>query len=92
VGQNLQEHPAVHLVNEVTAHTLNNDARGLAGVKSVLSFLFGRSGALTTGIGHAQAFVKSREGLEVPNIQLAFSAFALTSPRKATLPCVRAAR
>jgi len=76
VGQNLQEHPAVHLVNEVTAHTLNNDARGLAGVKSVLSFLFGRSGALTTGIGHAQAFVKSREGLEVPNIQLAFSAFA----------------
>jgi choline dehydrogenase len=76
VGQNLQEHPAVHLVNEVTAHTLNNDAKGLAGVKSLLSFLFARSGALTTGIGHAQAFVRSREGLEVPNLQLAFSAFA----------------
>ena len=76
VGQNLQEHPAVHLVNEVTAHTLNDDSRGLSGVKSLLSFLFKRSGALTTGIGHAQAFVKSREGLEVPNLQLAFSAFA----------------
>ena len=76
VGQNLQEHPGVHLVNAVSAHTLNDDSRGLAGVKSLLSFLFTRSGALTTGIGHAQAFVKSRAGLPAPNIQLAFSAFA----------------
>ena len=76
VGQNLQEHPAVHLVNEVSATTLNNDASGLAGVKSVLAMLAKRTGALTTGIGHAQAFVKTRKDLEVPNIQLAFSAFA----------------
>ncbi|HSG56200.1 MAG TPA: GMC oxidoreductase, partial [Paracoccaceae bacterium] len=76
VGQNLQEHSGVHLVNEVSAHTLNDDSRGMAGFKSLLSFLFGRSGALTTGIGHAQAFVRSREGLPAPNIQLAFSAFA----------------
>lgn len=76
VGANLQEHPGVHLVNEVSAHTLNNDGRGLAGVKSLLQFLFARSGALTTGIGHAQAFVRSREGLPAPNLQLAFSAFA----------------
>jgi len=76
VGQNLQEHPGVHLVNEVSAHTLNQDASGLAGVKSALSFLFARTGALTTGIGHAQAFVRSREGLPAPNLQLAFSAFA----------------
>lgn len=76
VGQNLQEHPGLHLVNTVAAHTLNDDSRGAAGFKSLLSFLFGRSGALTTGIGHAQAFVRTREGLAVPNIQLAFSAFA----------------
>ncbi|MFC3100808.1 GMC family oxidoreductase [Altererythrobacter lauratis] len=76
VGQNLQEHPGVHLVNEVAAHTLNDDSRGFAGFKSLLAFLFGRRGALTTGIGHAQAFVRSREGLPAPNIQLAFSAFA----------------
>ena len=76
VGRNLQEHPGLHLVNTVTAHTLNDDSRGPAGFKSLLSFLFGRSGALTTGIGHAQAFVRTRDGLEVPNIQLAFSAFA----------------
>lgn len=76
VGGNLQEHPGVHLVNEVQAHTLNKDAAGLAGVKSALAFLFARSGALTTGIGHAQAFVRSRAGLPAPNLQLAFSAFA----------------
>jgi choline dehydrogenase len=76
VGQNLQEHPGVHLVNEVSAHTLNDDGRGLAGVGSVLKLLFARSGALTTGIGHAQAFVRSRANLPAPNIQLAFSAFA----------------
>lgn len=76
VGQNLQEHPGVHLVNEVSAHTLNDDGRGLAGVKSLAQLLFARSGALTTGIGHAQAFVKSRADLPAPNIQLAFSAFA----------------
>ena len=76
VGQNLQEHPAVHLVNEVSARTLNNDARGLSGAKSALAFLAKRAGALTTGIGHAQAFVKTRADLPAPNIQLAFSAFA----------------
>ena len=76
VGQNLQEHPGCHLVNAVSAHTLNDDARGFAGVRQLLALAFARSGALTTGIGHAQAFVKSREGLPAPNLQLAFSAFA----------------
>jgi choline dehydrogenase len=85
VGQNLQEHVGCHLVNSVSAHTLNNDARGLAGVGQVLSLLLARSGALTTGIGHAQAFVKSREGLPAPNLQLAFSAFAFEITPKGNL-------
>ena len=76
VGANLQEHPGCHLVNAVSAHTLNDDARGWAGFRQILELAFGRSGALTTGIGHAQAFVRSREGLPAPNLQLAFSAFA----------------
>jgi choline dehydrogenase len=76
VGQNLQEHSGCHLVNAVSAHTLNNEARGFAGFKQLVALAFARSGALTTGIGHAQAFVRSREGLPAPNLQLAFSAFA----------------
>jgi choline dehydrogenase len=85
VGQNLQEHPGVHLVNAVSAHTLNDDARGLAGLRQVLALAFARSGALTTGIGHAQAFVRSREGFPVPNLQLAFSAFAFEITPKGNL-------
>ena len=85
VGGNLQEHPGCHLVNEVDQRTLNTDSRGLSGVRQVLSFVLARSGALTTGIGHAQAFVKSREGLPAPNLQLAFSAFAFDVTPKGNL-------
>ena len=85
VGANLQEHAGIHLVNTVSARTLNDDARGLSAIKSALAFMIGRRGALTTGIGHAQAFVKSREGLPAPNLQLAFSAFAFTVTEKGNL-------
>jgi choline dehydrogenase len=85
VGENLQEHPGVHLVDAVDAHTLNDDSRGLNGVKQVLALAIARTGALTTGIGHAQAFVRSREGLPAPNLQLAFSAFAFDVTEKGNL-------
>jgi choline dehydrogenase len=85
VGQNLQEHCGCHLVDAVSARTLNSDARGLAGVAQLLALAFTRSGALTTGIGHAQAFVRSREGLPAPNLQLAFSAFAFEITPKGNL-------
>jgi choline dehydrogenase len=85
VGRNLQEHPGVHLVNAVSARTLNDDSRGLSGLRQVLALAIKRSGALTTGIGHAQAFIKSREGLPAPNLQLAFSAFAFDVTEKGNL-------
>jgi choline dehydrogenase len=85
VGANLQEHPGCHLVNSVSAHTLNDDSRGFAGFKQLMSLAFTRSGALTTGIGHAHAFVKSRPGLPAPNLQLAFSAFAFDVTQKGNL-------
>jgi choline dehydrogenase len=85
VGENLQEHPGVHLVNEVDAHTLNDDSHGFSGVKQVIALAIARTGALTTGIGHAQAFVKSRGGLPAPNLQLAFSAFAFDVTEKGNL-------
>jgi choline dehydrogenase len=85
VGQNLQEHPGCHLVNAVSAHTLNDESHGFAGVLEVLKLAFSRSGALTTGIGHAQAFVKSRPDLPAPNLQLAFSAFAFEITPKGNL-------
>ncbi len=91
VGQNLQEHPGCHLVNAVTARTLNDDSRGPAALLSLLKLVFARSGALTTGIGHAQAFVRTREGLPAPNIQLAFSAFAFEITPKGNLALAKGA-
>jgi len=76
VGANLQDHVGTHIVNDVDAVTLNSDAQGLRGAWQVLKFALARKGALTTAIGHAQAFVKSRADLPAPNIQISFAAFA----------------
>lgn len=76
VGRNLQDHVGTHVVNDVSARTLNDDARGMRGALSVLRYAVSRRGALSTAIGHAQAFVKSRPGLPAPNLQISFAAFA----------------
>jgi choline dehydrogenase-like flavoprotein len=76
VGANLQDHVGTHVVNEVDVRTLNTDAQGLRGAWQILRYALSRRGALTTAIGHAQAFVKSRPGLPAPNLQISFAAFA----------------
>ena len=54
VGQNLQEHSACHLVNTVSARTLNDDSRGLSGVRQVLAMAIRRTGALTIPALHGR--------------------------------------
>ncbi|MFC3444108.1 GMC family oxidoreductase [Sphingobium rhizovicinum] len=76
VGGNLQDHVGTHVVNEVDVRTLNSDAQGLRGAWQLLRYALARRGALTTAIGHAQAFVKSRSDLPAPNLQISFAAFA----------------
>ena len=76
VGANLQDHVGTHVVNEVDVRTLNSDAQGLRGAWQLLRYALARRGALTTAIGHAQAFVKSRTDLPAPNLQISFAAFA----------------
>ena len=76
VGRNLQDHVGTHVVNEVDGATLNSDAQGLRGAWQVLRYALAKRGALTTAIGHAQAFVKSRADLPAPNLQISFAAFA----------------
>lgn len=85
VGANLQDHVGTHVVNEVNARTLNQDARGLRGALQVARMGLLRQGALTTAIGHAQAFVRTREGLPAPNVQICFAAFAFDLDKKGRL-------
>jgi len=72
VGSNLQDHVGAHLVAGVNSSTLNVETKGLAGLKHTLRFFLRGKGALTTAIGHAQAFVSTRPNLPAPNIQLSF--------------------
>jgi choline dehydrogenase len=76
VGRNLQEHVGAHLVNDVSQTTLNTDIGPLRGMAHVLNFLASGRGALTTPIGHAQMFVRTREDAPAPNIQIIFAPFA----------------
>ena len=76
VGRNLQEHVGTHLVNQVNTRTLNGDARGFGLLKNLANFLVRRRGILTTSLGHAQAFVKTRPNLPAPNLQISFTCFA----------------
>lgn len=85
VGGNLQDHVGTHVVNDVDVRTLNNDARGLRGAWQLLRYALARRGALTTAIGHAQAFVKSRPDLPAPNLQISFAAFAFDFDEKGRL-------
>jgi choline dehydrogenase len=85
VGRNLQEHVGTHIIHEVNATTMNSAVRGLGGLNQLLQFIFRRRGALTTAIGHAQAFVKSRPNLPAPNLQIAFAPFAFDLDAKSRL-------
>jgi choline dehydrogenase len=70
VGENLQDHPFVTLCFE------SKDEDDLAAAekpKALLQFLFRRSGPLTSNVGEAMAFIRTRPGLPAPDIELIFA-------------------
>jgi choline dehydrogenase len=77
VGQNLQEHPGVLMSTHVGIDSLNVEVQSVARiVKHGLNFaLFGR-GPATACVASALAFIRTRDHLEWPNIQLSFSPIA----------------
>jgi choline dehydrogenase-like flavoprotein len=66
VGQNLQDHPFLTLVWE---STLGDSLYGADKPKPLLEWLFRKSGPLTSTVGEAFAFVRSRGGLPAPDLQ-----------------------
>ena len=75
VGRNLQEHPVVRMSFHVqNATTLTSDlGNPLRSLMHGLDYLVRGRGALATCIGHAQALVRTREGLDAPNAQIIFA-------------------
>jgi choline dehydrogenase-like flavoprotein len=85
VGENLQDHPGAQMVHDVNVPTLNTDARGLGALKQALTFGLSRKGLLAASLGHAHAFLRTRDGLDAPNVHLIFSAYALDFDKDGTL-------
>jgi choline dehydrogenase len=74
VGKNLRDHYAVRVSALVKgAGSLNERSRGLPLVAEVIRYAFTRKGLLTASPSHAGGYVKTREGLETPDMQLYFA-------------------
>jgi choline dehydrogenase len=74
VGQNLSDHYCALVVHRVQGLTsVNQLASGLPLVREMLRYVLTGRGALTFGVTTALAFVRSRDGLESPDLQLSFT-------------------
>jgi len=74
VGANLSDHYAIRISHRVKdAVSINNLARPPLVLGEIARWFTTGRGALTFGVSSAQAFVRSREGLASPDIQLLLS-------------------
>ena len=84
VGENLRDHLCPRLVWEITKPGIafNDTARGLGLGWEILKYAVTRKGFLSMPAGPVLGFFRTREGLESPDVQLAFVPFAIDSIRK----------
>ncbi len=83
VGENLQDHLGVSYFYKSKVPTLNDQLRPFLGkIYQGLRYIFTRSGPLSLSVNQSGGFIKTRSGLEKPNIQLYFSpvSYSLESP------------
>ena len=69
VGENLQDHPYVISCFE---STVNEDLADAEGPRALAEYLLRRSGQLSSNIGEATAFVRTRPGLPAADVQILF--------------------
>ncbi len=73
-GKNLRDHYAVRVSALVKgAGSLNERSRGLRLLGEVVRYAVNRTGLLTASPSHAGGYMKTREGLETPDMQLYFA-------------------
>ena len=74
VGRNFRDHYAVRVSALVKgAGSLNERSRGLRLVGEVVRYAFTRKGLLASSPSHAGGYMKTRPGLETPDMQLYFA-------------------
>ena len=80
VGHGLQDHLCVSYYFKSKVKTLNNELYPWYGkVKAGLRYLLDRKGPLGMSVNQAGAFVRSRPGLERPNMHLYFNPISYTA-------------
>ena len=83
VGQNLQDHLGVSYFYKSKVPTLNDQLRPFLGkIYQGIKYILTRSGPLSLSVNQSGGFIKTRDGLSKPNIQLYFSpvSYSLESP------------
>ena len=72
VGENMQDHVmiGVQVRLKEDAHSINHRTRGLNLIGEILKYGFTRKGVLAMSVAHGHAFLKTREDLETPDVQL----------------------
>jgi choline dehydrogenase len=69
VGSNLQEHPSIMISRGSKIPTLNTETRWWRAPFHALRFALFRRGPITSPVGHAQVFFRTRAHFALPNIQ-----------------------
>lgn len=82
VGKNLQEHPGVHMSHHVSTPSIGSNDNLFSYIGHGLNFILRGRGPLTTGVGHAQAFVRTSPDYAAPNIQIIMSPFSIVVDEK----------
>ena len=87
VGENLRDHFAPRLIWHIKKPgvTYNDRARGVGLVWQVLRYALTRRGFFSLNAGPIMGFLRTREGLDGPDVQLAITPFALSSIEKRKL-------
>ena len=85
VGENLQDHLGVSYFYKSKVPTLNDQLRPVLGkIYQGLRYIFTRGGPLSLSVNQSGGFIRTRDTLEKPNIQLYFSpvSYSLELPDK----------
>ena len=78
VGRNLREHCYMATQFRVTGGSLNDKFQGLGLLGSVLRYLITKTGPLSHAAHECGGFIKSRPGLDRPDVQIGVSLFSMS--------------
>ena len=83
VGENLQEHPGVRLAYKAKRGSLGGAMGPIRNIGHAIRYLLRGAGPISSGVGHAQAFVRTFPQLTAPNVQIIMSPFTIDFDQQA---------